>query len=119
MNNVQKARLLHALFLLEIPAVLSYTKEQALYLANHETESRVAWGNGLFGFDFWLELSRTVHLTIEQYGRSLEKSSVTFSEQLFGGYAAMFTVHCLIQYVAQGKAADPKFSTAVDLLFNP
>lgn len=119
MNNVQKARLLHALFLLEIPSLLTYTKEQSLYLANHADEVRAGWGNQLFSFDWWLELSRDIHLKIEKYGRSLEKSSVTFSEQLFDGYGAIYMTHCLLRYVEEGKAADPKFGMAAALFFNP
>lgn len=117
MNNVQKARLLHALLLQEIPAFLRFTADLCLHVANNTDEVRQAWTNPLFGVDFWIDLSREAHLTIEKHGRSLEKSSSVFAEQLFSGYGALFLVYCLNSYVLEGKPADPRFKTAVELLF--
>jgi len=118
MNNVQKARLLHALLLQEIPAFLRYTTELCLYIVNHPDEVKAGWTNQMFGLDFWIELSKDAHLKIEKYGRQLEKSSPVFADQLFDGYGAIFLVHCLHGYVQQGRHTDPRFKTAVELFFN-
>lgn len=117
MNNVQKARLLHALLLQEIPAFLHYTKDVCLHMASHADTIKADWKDQLFGADFWLELSKDAHLKIEKYGRKLEQSSVVFAEQLFEGYGAIFMSHQLLQYAESGRQADPKFKQAVDLLF--
>jgi hypothetical protein len=118
MNNVQKARLLHALLLQEIPAFLIFTTEMCLYLVNNRDEVSKAWTNQMFGVDFWIELSKDAHLKIEKYGRQLEKSSPVFADQLFGGYGAIFLVHCLHSYVQQGRHTDPRFKSAIELFFD-
>ncbi len=117
MNNVQKARLLHALLLSEIPQLLTYVKEVCLYMANNADTIKATWQDQLFGADMWVELSKDAHLTIEKYGRKLEQSSVVFAEQLFGGYGAIFLSHQLLQYTAEDRHTDPKFKQAVELLF--
>jgi hypothetical protein len=117
MNNVQKARLLHALLLQEIPQFLNYTMEVCIYIANNTQAIAENWKDQLFGVDFWVELSKDTHFKIEQYGRELEHSSVVFAEQLFDGYGAIFMNHLLLQYTAAGRHTDPKFKQAVDLLF--
>lgn len=115
MNNVQKARLLHALMLTEIPQFLGYARETCLYIANNADTITDNWKDQLFSAEFWIELSKDAHLKIEKYGRKLEQSSVVFAEQLFDGYSAIFMSHLLLQYTATGS--DLKFKQAVDLLF--
>ena len=119
LNNVQKARLLHALLMHEIPAFLIYTQQLATYIREHPGEVRKVWGNQLFGVDFWFQLAEEADRKIKKYGRQLEKSSALFSDQLFDGYGALFLHHCLTTYTEQGKHSEPKFKTAVDLFFNP
>lgn len=118
MNNVQKARLLHALMLTEIPQFLNYARETCLFIANNADIISENWKDQLFTAAFWIELSKDAHLRIEKYGRKLEQSSVVFAEQLFDGYGAIFMSHLLLQYTTKGKHSDPKFKLAVDLLFN-
>lgn len=117
MTNVQKARLLHALLLQEIPHFLNFTKDTCSYIAHHQDALAKSWQDQLFSPDLWIELSRDAHLRIEKYGRKLEQSSVVFAEQLFDGYGAIFMVHQLIRYAEHGKPQDPKFKEAVHLLF--
>jgi len=119
LNNVQKARLLHALLLHEIPAFLVYTQQLSTYMRENPDEVRKVWVNQLFGVDFWFSLAEEADRKIKQYGRQLEKSSAVFSDQLFDGYGALFLNHCLLTYTEQGKHSDPKFKTAVELFFNP
>jgi hypothetical protein len=119
LNNVQKARLLHALLLQEIPALLEYTSEMCLYIVNHPEEVQAVWNNPIISFGFWVELSKDAHLKILKYGRNLERSSSLFADQLFDGYGAVFLAHCLTAYVEQGRHTDPKFKSAVELFFHP
>lgn len=118
-TNVDKAKLIHALFIHEIPGFLAFTRELSEYMRTHPDEVRKVWKNQLFGVDFWFELSEEADRKIKRYGKQLEKSSSVFADQLFDGYNALYLHHCLVTYTTQGKHSDPKFKTAVDLFFNP
>ena len=119
LNNVQKARLIHALFYNEIPVFLTYTQKLCTYMSENPDEVRKVWVDQLFGVDFWFELAEETNRKIKQYGKQLEKSSAVFSDQLFDGYGALFLNHCLTIYAVKGNPTDPKFKTAVDLFINP
>ncbi|NHA03315.1 hypothetical protein G7092_05900 [Mucilaginibacter sp. HC2] len=119
LNNVQKAKLLHALLIAEIPGFLVYTQQLSAYIRDNPDQVRKVWKNQLFGLDFWFQLSEDTDRKIRKYGKQLEKSSNLFADQLFDGYGALFLHHCLTTYTGQGKHTDPKFKTAVDLFFNP
>jgi hypothetical protein len=119
LTNADKAKLIHALFIHEIPDFLKYTQQLSAYLKDHPDEIRQVWKNQLFGVDFWFQLSEEAALKIKRYGSRLEKSSNVFADQLFDGYGALYLHHCLTTYTGQGKHSDPKFKTAVDLFFNP
>jgi uncharacterized protein YktB (UPF0637 family) len=118
-NNVEKAKLLHALMIYEIPGFLAYTQELSFYIKTHPDEVRNVWKNQLFPVEFWFQLSDEADQKIKQYGKQLEKSSNLFADQLFDGYGALYMHHCLTTYAEKGKYTDPKFKTAVDLFFNP
>ncbi len=117
--NVEKAKLLHALFIHQIPGFLTYVQELSAFMKDHPDEVRKVWKNQLFGVDFWFQLSEQADRKIKQYGKQLEKSSNLFADQLFDGYSALYLHHCLTTYTEKGKHTDPKFRTAVDLFFNP
>lgn len=118
-NNVEKAKLLHALFIHQIPGFLAYAQELSAYMKDNPDEVRKVWKNQLFGIDFWFHLSEEADRKIKRYGKQLEKSSTLFADQLFDGYGALYLHHCLTTYTGKGKHTDPKFKTAVDLFFNP
>ncbi|QEM06433.1 hypothetical protein DIU31_024040 [Mucilaginibacter rubeus] len=118
-TNVDKAKMIHGLFIHEIPGFLAFTRELSEYMRTHPDEVRKVWKNQLFGVDFWFELSEEADRKIKRYGKQLEKSSSVFADQLFDGYGALYLNHCLVTYTEQGKHGDPKFKTAIDLFFNP
>lgn len=118
-NNVQKAKLLHALFIHQIPGFLAYAQEMSAFIKAKPDEVRKVWKNQLFGVDLWFQLSEEADSKIKRYGKQLEKSSNLFADQLFDGYGALYLHHCLTTYTEQGKRTDPKFKTAVDLFFHP
>lgn len=117
LNNVQKARLLHSLLINEIPQFLGYLKSLTETVLEDKELIAAEWKDQLFGADFWFELAGQVQKTIAKYPKDLHKSSHVFADQLFDGYAAIFTVHALTQYVAHGNHTEPKFKSAVELLF--
>ena len=119
LNNVEKAKLLHELFPDEIPALLAFAKNLGLAIQEEQDRHRQKWDNGLFSFDFWLNLIKEAETKINKYGDTMQGSSRLFADQLFDGYIAMYTVHCLIVYTTTRNHPNRKFTVAVDLLFNP
>lgn len=118
LNNVQKARLLHALFLDEVPGFLRYISEMSAYMAAHPDEVRTQWTNAFFGVDLWFGLAADAAAKVKRYGKQLEKSSALFADQLFDGNGAIYLNHCLSEYGKQ-ESCDPKFKLAIDLFINP
>lgn len=118
LNNVERAKLLHALFPAEIPAFLKYVTGMSMTIEEEQETIKTKWDNQLFAFDFWLSLAREAEKKIKQYGSKLEKSNSLFADQLFDGYTAMYLSHCLYQYTQQRKHTNVKFSSAVELLFS-
>ena len=117
LNNVQKARLLHSLLSEEIPGFLAYLKEMAQTVSDSREELKKDWKDQQFGVDFWVELAEQAQKTLAKYPKDLAKSAGVFSDQLFDGYNAIFTVHALNQYILTGNPMDEKFKQAVALLF--
>jgi len=117
LNNVQKARLLHSLLSSEIPQFLGYLGDLAETVLSDQERIAAQWNDQMFGVEMWFELARETQKVMVKYPKDLRKSAPVFADQLFGGFMALFTVHALLQYTAQDKQADPKFKTAVELLF--
>jgi len=118
LNNVERAKLFHALFKDEIPAVLRFTQNSAGILQDQQEECRSKWENQLLTFDFWLRLARDVAQLIDRNGKRLEKSSSLFADLLFGGYHALYMAHCLDQYRKIHTPKNEKFGMAVELFFS-
>lgn len=118
LNNVQKARLLHALFYNEIPGFLGFLETQCSIIDDSRDELVSNWELKLISAHVWLELADETRRVLSKFGKGLRTSSGVFSEQLFAGYGAVFMSHQLLQYI-ESNQADPKFKTAVELFFNP
>ena len=117
LNNVQKARLLHALFINEMPAFLQFLNTQCEIIRDNTDQIRISWQDGMLSAELWFSLSAETLNTISKYGKGLKSSSAIFSEQLFYGFGAIFLIHQLHQYIATTPPTDPKFKTAVELFF--
>lgn len=119
LSNVEKARLLHDLFPQEMPAILEYIHNMCLAIQEDEQPGRHQWTNGLITFEAWLSFVNDVKHRIEKYGKRLHRDSHLFAAQLFDGYNALYTVHCLILYTTIRQHSNHKLVQAIDLLFNP
>lgn len=119
LTNVEKARLLHELFPQEIPALLDFIFDMCLTIQEDEQLLRRKWDNGLLTVEAWLSFAEEVRIKIDRYKNKLHTQSRLFSDQLFDGYAALYTVHCMVSYTKVKKLGNPKFTLAIDLLFNP
>lgn len=115
--NVDKAKVMFDLFRNEIPEFLEYTKAIADKVASNKEELVTNWNNPFLSYNQWLQLAERVANAIKKYGKKLSKSANLFADQLFDGYLAIFTNHCLEQYA--DKAQSPKFKLAVDLFYSP
>lgn len=115
--NVEKGRLLHQLFPLEIPAFLQFVAGMSQTIEEEQQRIQSKWDNGLMEFEYWLSLAKEAAKKLTKYGRRLYTSSRLFADQLFDGYTALYLSHCLIQYTQSRKHENEKFALAVQLLF--
>ena len=118
LNSVEKAKILHTWFPDEIPAFLEAMESLCEAIRADEAHYREQWAEGLFTFDFWLTLLRQAEAVIQQYGKKLCNNPRLFAHQLFDGYQAIFSAHCLTRYAMTRQRENRKFYTATDLFFN-
>lgn len=118
LTNVDKAKIMFELFRSEIPDFIKYVEDIAVTIANGKDELIANWNNPLLSYNHWLSLSQQMSATIKRYGKSLSKSAKVFSEQLFGGYSALFTNHCLEQYGLHVSKSQ-RFAQAISLFYLP
>ncbi|MGN6180595.1 MAG: hypothetical protein ACTHNW_15525 [Mucilaginibacter sp.] len=118
LTNVDKAKIIFELFRNEMPEFLEYVGYMADKVANDKDELIANWNNPFLSYHQWFSLSEQVNATIKRYGKSPFKSANVFAEQLFGGYSALFTNHCLEQYGLH-RAQSPRFAQAVNLFYLP
>jgi hypothetical protein len=116
--NIDKAKIIFDLFRNEIPAFLEYTQAIADKVTQDKEELLAKWTNPFLSYHQWLNLSERVNGIIKKYGKSLAKSGNLFADQLFDGYLAIFSNHCLEQY-SINKAHSPKFKLAISLFYLP
>ncbi|MBE9598695.1 hypothetical protein D3C87_299100 [compost metagenome] len=117
LNNLERGALLHQLFPNEMPDLLDFIEGMCISIKEDEEGNRKVWKLGLMTFDFWLSLLNQVEAAIKQYGKKLTKSHRLFTDQLFDGLLACFTIHCITVYVTLKQHPNPKFTKAVELLF--
>ncbi len=116
--NVEKAKVMFDLFRNEIPEFLEYTEAIANKVVNDKEELLANWNNPFLSYHQWLQLAERVNGVIKKYGKNLTKSGNLFADQLFDGYLAIFSNHCLEQY-GINKAQSPKFKLAINLFYLP
>ena len=118
LTNVDKAKIMFDLFKNETPEFLEYVGYMADKVLNDKDELIANWNNPFLSYQQWLGLSEQVSAMVKRYGKTLSKSRNVFSEQLFGGYSALFTNHCLEQYGLH-KAKSLRFAQAISLFYLP
>ncbi|MBW7892959.1 MAG: hypothetical protein H3C48_18415 [Chitinophagaceae bacterium] len=118
LNNVQRAKLLFDLLPADIPAYIDFTKSLAERVKTNPDALREKWQTPLLNVDMWVKLAQAVHETIEKHGVRLSKSGRLFSDRLFDGYLALFSVHCLQQFVQYSELKEYRFKMAVELFFD-
>lgn len=117
LNNVERAKLLFDLLPADIPAFIDFTKSLAERVKENPDALREKWQTPLLSIEMWVRLAHAVYDAIEKYGSKLSRSGRLFSDQLFDGYIALFSVHCLQQFVQHTELKGRRFKTAVELFF--
>lgn len=115
-NSVEKAKLLHELFPDEIQQVVAYVEECTKVFTDKPDQVKDNWGDNIFSADAWIALAKEVQGRIKRNRKEMIKGSRRFADQLFDGYAAMFTTHCLGNYLMRTK--NSRFKKAIELLFD-
>ncbi|MDB5118358.1 MAG: hypothetical protein JWQ79_3850 [Mucilaginibacter sp.] len=116
--NVDKAKIMFDLFRNEISEFLKYAQAIADKVTNDKEKLLANWTNPFLSYHQWLQLAERVNGVIKKYGKNLAKSGNLFADQLFDGYLAIFSNHCLEQY-SINKARSPKFKLAISLFYLP
>lgn len=117
LDNIAKGRLLYDLFPEAIPDAVRFIKTIADTICNDPGELKRNWKDNFFTVDFWTGLAKDAKEAIENNGTAIHQSSRRFSDQLFDGYAALFTVHCLHEYIKQEQCKNQSFRHAMPMLF--
>jgi len=117
LNNVEKGKLLFDLFPASIPKAIAFIQAVATMICNDPDNLKQQWENQFFSVELWLRLATNTKELIEKNGTSLHRSARRFADQLFDGYNALFTVHCLGQYSVNEACTDKRFAKAIEMLF--
>jgi len=120
MDNVDKGKLLAALFPDKVAGILDSLTEAYHFLTQNEDALRATWSNTMFRFDFWYRVAGDVATVVNRYGARLGKSSSLFADQLFDHYNALYTIDCIAKQ-AQSLPDLPEnqaYKLGVRLLFD-
>lgn len=117
LNNVEKGKLLFDLFPESIPEAIKFIQAIANIICNDPQELKNNWENSFFTVEFWHGLATDTKRRIEKNGNTLHTSGRRFADQLFDGYNALFTVHCLQQYAINEACTNKRFAQAIEMLF--
>ena len=119
MNNVEKAKLLHALFPAEMPDLIDFIEGMAETTREDGDLLRPNWDNPILSVDEWLGLAARVSEAIKENKVKITRNRQVFSDQLFDWLLALFTNHCITTYTTVREHPNPKFTLAVQLFFHP
>lgn len=117
LSNIEKARIIFQLFPEVISEVLEMQKAIADNLDRDPHQLMEDWHSDMFTPDFWVSLARQSKIVIEKYGYKLSKNSRLFSDQLFDGYNALFSMYCMKVFAKRNNEKTKRFSLIVDAVF--
>lgn len=116
LNNVERGKLLADLFPDELQGILDAIPLIYETLSRNKADIAGQWNNPLITFDSWFRLATGVNTVITEHGSKLLKSK-RFSDELFDGYYAFFTIDCMVKY-AEKERKDSNFYHMVIALFS-
>jgi hypothetical protein len=116
MDNLDKGKLLCALFPEELENLQKEILSQCNYYLKNEAVFRKGWNvKGFFTADFWYNLVQNANKAISKNPK-LWKRPHWFIDHFFDGQNAVFTIQCLLEY-AEGDNCDYYLKKAICLLF--
>jgi hypothetical protein len=116
LNNVERAKLLFELFPDEMPQFLAVMEEITQKVLKDPDQLRTKWEGQLITVEFWFQLIKKSIEINDKYGKKLSKNSKLFSDQLFDGYQALYSSHCLHQY--RKICPNQALAKVIDAFFN-
>lgn len=114
-NNVEKGRLIAALFPEETERIVAAVKSTCDYLFDNEQQIRQEWDVSFIPAELWYRIAANLRDAIAKNGNRIFKNKRTFADQLFDGYNAMLTIDCIVK--SKYGTDDAKFRQAVELFF--
>ncbi|ANF50285.1 hypothetical protein A0O34_07040 [Chryseobacterium glaciei] len=117
MNNVEKGKFLADLLPEELPNITRFIEQEIQGFMKSEDHNKSIWKGTLITADFWYSLVRNVEKAIQKCGSRLHKNHRWFADQLFDGYNALFTIHCLIEYATKAEC-NHKLKQGIHFLFS-
>lgn len=116
LSNTEKGWLLAELFPDERAPMVCALLTEIERIRQDKSAFHKQWHSTMMTAEFWYSLATSAEQLIHKLGYSMKQSSKVFSDQLFFGQLALYTVHCIGNYAKQ-KDDNPKFQLAVSLLF--
>lgn len=117
MNNVEKAKLLHQLLPDQMEAAIKTISEISTKIVDSEQELAEDWNNPILSLSMWVSLAKDNLTIIKKYDKQLIKSAAIFSDQLFDGYNAILSNHCIQQHVNKASSSS-EYKAAIALLYH-
>ncbi|WP_276481006.1 hypothetical protein [Paraflavitalea pollutisoli] len=118
MNNVQRAKLLAVLLPEELPAFLEAMKDYCDQITADPDTVQTSFDNNpnpILSARDWINMAKETRTSIDRYGVRLTKATL-FADQLFDGFLALYTSHCIACYAKTLPDQNP-FRKAATLLF--
>ncbi|MBE9599868.1 hypothetical protein [Pedobacter sp. MC2016-24] len=115
---IDSAKLLHQLFPDEIPAFLEFVWNLCPTIRESERRNRDTWEDKDYPFDLFFKSLFDVEKAIAANPKGLAFDPELFSSELFRGEIPRFMVYCFNLYTKVKQHPNPKFTQAVNLLFN-
>lgn len=115
LNNLEKGKLLAALFPDEIKGMLNTISAIYKMLTENREQVEKDWDNGFMTAGQWYRLAEMCNeaLTIN---RDKPYSTGRFAQEFFDGYIAIFTIDCVMKY-ADKERKETKFWHMARALF--
>jgi len=117
LSNSDKGRLLADLFPDQKKPIVEAILHTCTYMKENEAAFKADWNHAFITIEYWYTLAAEVEQTIQHFPRTVRRHNGVFSEQLFFGRSAIFTIDCIVKYAATLED-NPQFRQAVDELFD-
>lgn len=116
MFNCDKGKLLADLFPEELKNITDFLENAIQDFLINEEKVKEDWKPSIISVHFWYRLIGNINSALHENGKRIYKIKSVFVDQLFDGYDALVTIHCLLLY-ANNEQCDPKLKRAIHLIF--